>query len=378
VLRPWSHSGRACKSVGSDVVRHAGGERSPEVRMSLTLQDVLPNLASGLANTGFFFGAGTSVEAGYPTMPRLTRDVIGRLNSGERGVLEECLAASTLAYDESSATPNIEVIADVVLSHAITTGHARFSQLEERLRTLITQVIVGVTDPVLDNHVRFLSALRHRAFGRPACVYVFTTNYDVLFELAAAESGVVVETGFAGAVERFFDHQRFGMSCGVEQAQGRFSEHAALTVRLIKLHGSISWIARAGNVFERHPAAIADSDRRVMILPRRRKVMDTLQAPHGALFTVASRALGNDCKYLVSCGFSFGDDHINTNLLVPSVAAGKVRLFALADVETPGMAPFNSLPAFSAGFESSGISEGTPNGQGTDFWKFSRFVRLFD
>jgi hypothetical protein len=345
--------------------------------MGLSLQELLPNLSSGLSNTGFIFGAGTSVEAGYPMMPQLTREVVQALDTSDRAVLDEVLHANGMAYDHTSGSPNVEVVADLVMAHALSTGVLRFTQLESRLRALVTEVILGVTSPTLDNHVDFLTALRQRAFGRPACIHIFTTNYDVLFELAGAEAGVVIETGFVGSVERFFDHQRFAMSCGVVQSQSRFSEHAALTVRLIKLHGSVSWITRGGSVFERHPASIAPGDKRVMILPRRRKVMDTLQPPHDALFTVASRAFGAECKYVAACGFSFGDDHINANLLGPAVSTGKIRLFALCDSETSGMAALRSLPAFNAAFTTGGVRSGISHGEGTDCWKFSRFVELF-
>lgn len=344
----------------------------------LELHEILPNLRNGgLGYTGFLFGAGTSVEAGYPVMAGLTRSVIGALNGLEIATLDEALAAGAAKYDPVSATPNIEIIADLVLAHGINSGDSRFRTLEARLRQLVTDVILAVENPVLDHHVRFLEELKKRAFGRPSCVYIFTTNYDVLFELAGAKAGVIIETGFIGSVERFYDFQRFSTACGVVPSPGRFAEHPVLTVRLIKLHGSISWTARNGGVFERHPAAIAADERRVMVLPRRGKVMDTLQPPHDSLFGVASRALGTECKYLASCGFSFGDEHINQNLLTPAVTSGKVKLFALCAEETEGMAALKPAKAFSARFDGSGISAGVAHGDGTDCWRFSRFVDLF-
>jgi hypothetical protein len=271
--------------------------------MTLTLQQILPNLQSGLTNTGFLFGAGTSVEAGYPMMPRLTKEVVSSLSSLERGVLDDALSANGVHFEAAANAPNIELISDLVMSHAITTGSSRFIDLEKRIRSIITDIILGVTTPSLENHIRFLVALKKRAFGRPACVYIFTTNYDVLFELAGAKAGVVIETGFVGSVDRFFDYRRFSTACGIAQGQNRFAEHPVLTVRLIKLHGSISWVARSGGVIERHPAAIASTDGRVMILPRRRKVLDTLQPPHDTLFAVASRSLGTTITLIRTCYF---------------------------------------------------------------------------
>lgn len=345
--------------------------------MTLTLAKVLPNLTGGLGNTGFLFGAGTSVEAGYPMMAGLTRTVVSALTASERDALDEALAAAGSAYDDAGASPNIESIADLVMGHAINSGKLLFTVLEERLRQLVTEAILAVANPSLDHHVRFLSLLKQRAYGRAACVYILTTNYDVLFELAGAQAGVVVETGFIGSVERFFDHQRFTTACGAVQPQSRFAEHPVLTVRLIKLHGSVAWVARGGTVFERHPKSIDIGEQRVMVLPRRRKVMDTLQPPHDTLFAVTSRALGADCKYLASCSFSFSDEHINESLLVPAVAGGKVKLFALCAQETEGMAPMKSAGAFSAGFDVGGFTNGMAHTEGTDCWKFSRFVDLF-
>lgn len=345
--------------------------------MMISLSEMLPNLSSGLENSGFLFGAGASVEAGYPVMAGLTRSVIAGFTTTERATFDEALYSTSMQYDDAAGVPNIEIIADIVLAHAINSGDPRFSLLEVRIRDLVTEAILGVSNPKLDHHVRFLELLKARTYGRAACVYIFTTNYDVLFEIAGAEAGVAVESGFTGSVERYFDPIRFNTSCGSMQANARFGEHPVLTVRLVKLHGSVSWYARDGRVFERHPESIPAREKRVMVLPRRGKVMDTLQAPYDTLFRIMSQSLGADCKYLVSSGFSFGDDHINSNLIQPAIGGGKIRLFALAASETSGMAGFKSSPAFGAGFDTSGITGGVAHTDGCDLWKFSKFVELF-
>ena len=345
--------------------------------MTIGLSAILPNLSNGLDHTGFLFGAGTSVEAGYPVMAGLTRSVVAGLSSTERAILDEALHSSSCIYDDAKGDPNIEFIADLVLAHAINSGDARFSLLEGRIRDLVTEAILSVASPNLDHHVRFLELLKARTYGRVACIYIFTTNYDVLFELAGAEAGVVVESGFVGSVERYFDPVRFNTACGLMQPNQRFSEHAVLTVRLVKLHGSVSWYSRDGRIFERHPESISSSEKRIMVLPRRGKVMDTLQAPYDTLFRIMSQSLGAECKYMASCGFSFGDDHINLNLIQPAISSGKIRLFALAAAETDGMSAFKTAPAFGAGFDSSGITAGVAHSNGCDLWKFSKFVELF-
>ena len=345
--------------------------------MTVDLPLILPNVAHTLDGTGFFFGAGTSCEAGYPMTPALTRDVVGALKSDERAILDKVLKAAGESYDDAKAAPDIEQLSDLVIAHWTNSGDARFSGLEQRLRELILERILSVTTPNLDNHCRFFEALKKRAFGLPCSIWIFTTNYDLLFESAAVRTGVDVENGFCGTTERFFSPSRFRGTSGVITGKS-FQPSNQLVVRLVKLHGSISWVEESSKFYERHPAAIIPASRRVMVLPRRRKVMDTLTSPFDRLFTQASRALAGECKYVVSCGFSFADEHINEHLLLPVMQAAKCRLFALTQEEPAGITTFKSLPNFGAGFDTHLYIGGKRVTGNTDVWQFSKFVSLFE
>jgi len=199
----------------------------------------------------------------------------------------------------------------------------------------------------------------------------------LLFETAAARVGVVVENGFCGTTERYFNPAQFRSISGGVTA-GRFSPSNNLTVKLVKLHGSISWTEEFSTFYERHPAALAAGARRVMVLPRRKKVMDTMTPPYDTLFTQASKVLGGECKYLVSCGFSFADEHINQQLLLPVMQANRCRLFALSQEEPAGLAAFKALPNFGAGFSTHLHMTGKAVAATTDAWQFSKFVGLFE
>lgn len=345
--------------------------------MTVDLPTILPNVAQTLDGTGFLFGAGTSLEAGYPMMPQLTREVMSALTAAERAVLDEVLTLAGETYNDANATPNIEQLSDLVIAHWTNSGDTRFSSLENRLREVILERILSVTAPNMDNHCRFFEALKRRAFGLPCSVWIFTTNYDLLFETAAARVGVMVENGFSGTVERYFNPAQFKSVAGTV-AGGRFTPGNSLTVKLIKLHGSISWAEDAAKFYERHPAAFGAGSRRVMVLPRRKKVMDTMTPPYDTLFNQTSKVLGSECKYLVSCGFSYADEHINQQLLLPVLQTNRCRLFALSQVETDGFAAFKPLPNFSAGFEDHCISGGRSYPGPTEAWKFSKFVNLFE
>jgi hypothetical protein len=345
--------------------------------MTIDLSVILPNVSQSLDGTGFLFGAGTSREAGYPMMPELTREVMAALKAGERTVLDEVLLLAGEIYNEARATPNIEQLSDLVIAHWTNSGERRFSDLESRLRELILECILSVANPNLEHHCRFFEALKRRAFGLPCSVWIFTTNYDLLFETAAARVGVVVENGFSGTTERYFNPGQFKSVSG-SISGGRFTPGNTLTVKLVKLHGSISWAEESSRFYERHPAALPSNARRVMVLPRRKKVMDTMTPPYDMLFSQANKALGADCKYLVSCGFSFSDEHINQQLLLPVMQANRCRLFALSQEEPDGIGAFKPLPNFSACFESHAHIGGKPDATMTDVWRFSTFASIFE
>jgi hypothetical protein len=80
----------------------------------------------------------------------------------------------------------------------------------------------------------------------------------------------------------------------------------------------------------------------------------------------------------VSCGFSFADEHINQQLLLPVMQAGKCRLFSLSQEEPAGIAAFKPLLNFSAAFENHAHIQGKSDPTKTDAWKFSKFVSLFE
>lgn len=345
--------------------------------MSIDLNTILPNISTSLDGTGFLFGAGASLEAGYPMMVQLTQEIINALNSVERSILDEALAYKSMVFNDATALPNIEQISDIVMAHSINSGDARFAALETRFRELILASLLAIKNPNIDNHCRFFDALKKRAFGLPCTVWIFTTNYDLLFEIAAARMGVTIENGFSGATERYFQPDQFKRVSGSIEG-GVFRENNQLTVKLIKLHGSISWANEGSYFYERHPLSMPDSHGRVMILPRRKKVMDTMTPPFDTLFNITSKVLGVECRYIVSCGFSYADEHINEQLLLPVMRNNKCRLFALSYEEPLGLAEFKKLPNFSAGFNDHLFINGNSKTETTDAWKFSNFVKLFE
>ena len=342
----------------------------------VNLNTILPSIGKSLDGIGFLFGAGTSYESGYPLMPALTQSVVSNLTPAARAVMDEVLAPSGSTYDDITGTPNIERLSDMVVEQETKSGDVRFRDLEAEFRRLTLDHLFSVTSPDASNHIRFFETLKARSFGQRRTVWVFTTNYDVLFEAAAARTGVVLENGFSGATERYFDPERFRIISG--RARGKsFEPDGKLTVKLVKLHGSLSWFRDGANLLETNPTALPPATPRILIPPRRTKSIETLDAPFNSLFTLGREVLGKECKYLVTCGFSFSDEHISRTLLLPAMQSNMFRLYALSDSETPGMAEFKGKPNFNAGFGSGLYDKGIAKAGGTDLWQFGKFVNLF-
>lgn len=299
--------------------------------MHLQITDIMPTINNGLTDTGFFFGAGTSKDAGYPLMNDLTNDVIGNLSPLARSILDQILALEKVP---SHSLPDIEIIADLIGKHIALSGASR---LQKSIQRGVVKQLLRVKKPVLDTHIRFFKALKKLLSSQPTVVWIFTTNYDLLFEIAAAMVGINVNNGFEGIGLRYFAPERMDLRLGriSETSKKRqFEYFKQPAINLVKLHGSISWFKGEDAVYESTIPQF-QKNQRAIVLPSGMKIMDTLESPHDRLFEYSKNALGKKCKYLVTCGYSFRDRHVNERLIVPKLKENDIKLTALLSSAPP-------------------------------------------
>jgi len=157
------------------------------------------------------------------------------------------------------------------------------------------------------------AALWMGAGQRESPVEVFTPNYDLLMEQALEVKRVPYFDGFVGAYEPFFD--------------ARAIEEVALPPRWVglwKLHGSVNWYQKEsgpkiGFVFRaEHPG---HGPRRV-IHPSHLKYDESRRMPYVALMDRLRAFLKKPYSVLVTCGYSFKDQHINA-ILIEGVQANR-------------------------------------------------------
>lgn len=58
----------------------------------IALEEVIPSLKQGFGGVGFFFGAGTSFEAGYPLLSTLSTEVINNLEQSDKNAVQDVLS----------------------------------------------------------------------------------------------------------------------------------------------------------------------------------------------------------------------------------------------------------------------------------------------
>ena len=340
------------------------------------IDQYVPKVGNSIDGVGFLFGAGTSYEAGYPLINELTKQVIGSLTAGQRALLDDVLGKSDLTYDHETALPNIESLADTVTAYAIQTRDGDAQALIDAIRSSITDCILSVQTPDISHHVSFFEALKKRAYSRAAQVFIFTTNYDLLFEEAAAETGLRITNGFSGPIRRFWSEKEFSLEHG-QTDNNRFRPDPSLNVILVKLHGSISWASEGGRLFEMDPVRLAGAADRCMVLPRRTKVMETLGTPYDRLFTVTAGLLGKQCKYLLAAGFSFGDEHINDTLLFPCIRDGRISMTNFCISEPDSLGSVRDRQNVTHVCSDKLIKAGVEADAASDLWKFSAFAKAF-
>lgn len=341
--------------------------------MGVELTDLFPNARMNLANIGFLLGAGASFAAGYPLTWKLTKDVLSELSTDENDLLASILQKESLELNIENGEPDIELISDILNKHKNVGGIKDIELLIDSIKSKIIDCILSVKDVNYEHHVRFFEGLKRRLANSKANIWIFTTNYDLVIETAAAMAGLSISNGFEGVNHRYFDIGNLTLKRG-NIVSGKFEPINEPSVKLIKLHGSITWEKNDGYIFEKFTTI--NKENSCLILPQKTKVVQTLDSPYDSIFRFTNEILGRECEYLVSCGFSYRDQHINEHLIEPKLRDGKINLFALSKNETDEMRELSKYRAFKFGTESSVKKQGQILKEGTNLWDFTKLANI--
>ncbi len=292
------------------------------------IENIRNHLATHDRRLAFLFGAGTSsaVNIAPPPVaeekPRhlpLIPSIDGLTELCGNAVMDvgktQAAAWATLVKqcEQDACNANVENMLSKVRMKIDAIGEGEtllalnLSELCELEKTICTSIAKTVNPPEasIPEHTPHNDfAVWVKRVNRTAPMEIFTTNYDTLFERAFEAARVPVFDGFAGTYHPFFYPECLEDDDLLPNSKW---------IRLWKLHGSVNWLLENTNTCKRivrgHP-----SDTGELILPSHRKYDESRKQPYVAYMDRLSRVLNSEHALLITCGYSFGDEHINAIL----------------------------------------------------------------
>jgi len=149
---------------------------------------------------------------------------------------------------------------------------------------------------------------------------IFSTNYDRFIELSLDEAGILTLDRFIGKLKPIMRFHRIELDYHYNppgiRGEPRYVEGV---VRYTKLHGSVDWQFKDGQIIKIPLPFGADVNNdffndpynKVVIYPNSGKAIETAFFPYSELFRDFSTAICRTNSVLVTYGYGFGDSHIN-------------------------------------------------------------------
>ncbi len=286
----------------------------PYRQATLLQQALTPNKM----RVGFLLGAGCPVgiriQNGGKSTP-LIPDIAGLTKKVtetiEGSVAHKASFATILKRlsDGGKPQPNIEQILSYIraLSDVVGNGNidgltgSDLSQLDAEICKVTTEVVNAKLPGEATPHHQLATWIG--GIQRVHPVEVFTPNYDLLMEQALEQRRVPYFDGFVGSDRTFFDLP------SMEQ-----DNLPARWARLWKVHGSINWWRTPSGNVERCVNQDQPGNRQ-MIYPSHLKYDESRRLPYLAMLDRLKSFFAMGQAVLVTCGYSFADEHLNEIIL---------------------------------------------------------------
>lgn len=277
-------------------------------------------LISDKKRIGFLFGAGSSLakknsnSLTVPAIGQMTNEIVDKIGSSEK---KYKIALEEVKAELGEKNFNIETILSNLEQKASFIGAGTLNNIKKvDFESLIIEIKKKVREMVSVHKVAsdkiatkdIVGDLVHTDFAnwigqaeRKYPIEIFTTNYDFLFELGLEHKEIPYYDGFCGSLRPFFNPE------SVED----FSFLSKQT-KLWKIHGSLGWH------FDKDTEKILrvnPDDDDILIYPSSLKYKDSKKQPYESLLDRLSNFLKQDDSILITCGYSWGDEHINSRII---------------------------------------------------------------
>jgi len=274
------------------------------------------NILSYASKIGFFFGAGTSCAFGLPTIGQLTDEVKKELDSAQLKDFQRAEASIVDLTGKCNITIEDELnyLREI---HELTKGRDdyEFKGLSGKQAIILDESICSGVYKCIKNRTELadISELRRffawiEAANRDFIKEIYTTNYDMLLEMAMEANRIPYIDGFAGSYEPFFSPE------SIESFPNE-NDSTSQWIRLWKIHGSLQWTKKQDAVSKEERIvrfSLTDApSNRLMIYPSREKYTLSRKEPYIAYFDRFKNYLNHGELVFIVSGYSFGDEHIN-------------------------------------------------------------------
>ncbi len=286
-------------------------------------------LISDKKKIAFLFGAGTSLSKksiNSPTVPairEMTKTISEKLNEVDKtkkAINEIKLEIESIGnvYTVETLLSNLEQKKEII-------GNGELNGLTKKeIAELIAQIkkeiqnIVSVHKKIKKEegnivHVDFASWIIRA--NRKHGVEIFTTNYDYLFELGLESQNIPYYDGFTGSYQPFFNAE------SIEDLS-----FLSKQTKLWKIHGSLGWHLdeKSNNVWRKD-----SDDNDILIYPSTAKYNNSKKQPYISLMDRLTNFLKQPDTVLITCGYSFSDEHINERILTALCSNPFAHVYAL-------------------------------------------------
>tara|TARA_R110001592_G_scaffold162584_3_gene396147 strand:- start:24704 stop:25993 length:1290 start_codon:yes stop_codon:yes gene_type:complete len=278
-------------------------------------------LVSDKKRIGFLFGAGSSlaVKKGktsltVPAIGKMTTDIVSEIaaiDAKYESALDEI-------KDELAASYNIEtILSNLEQKSKLLHGpnklnkltKSEFEELIQLVKSSIRQKVSVHKDAAGKSvSIETVNDLVQTDFAnwigqaeRKFPIEIFTTNYDFLFELGLEQKQIPYYDGFCGSYRPFFNPE------SVEDLSFLTNQ-----TKVWKIHGSLGWH------FDENTERILrvnPDENDILIYPSSLKYKDSKKQPYESLMDRLSSFLKQDDTILFTCGYSWGDEHINERII---------------------------------------------------------------
>jgi len=295
-------------------------------------------------------GSGCSRSAGGPSMQDLWNGAVDEKPT-------DAAIATAKKVNHDLTYRNIEALLSRVEAFLQVNQDADVSKfLDSSKQVILNQCSAFLDAQKLESHKTFLHRLSRRRV-RDQRLRVFTTNYDLCFERAAAELGGVALDGFSFTAPRRYDPRFFGYDIIRRPRTGDDLGHYLEGVFLLyKLHGSVNWARDQGTIYEKDKPTPSEA---CLIYPATGKYQQSYVQPHLESMAQYLAAVREPNTCLLVVGFGFNDDHLAEPLLAAAQSNPHLRLI----IVDPG-----------AKEKEKEKEENTRDANGNSYWK--RFFRL--